>query len=210
MYFLFLHEKFGSIKTFTQGKSMQNQKPMVFSWIVFAFWAALTVTAHAAPLKVDTTKSSVSAVFKQMGVPIETKFTKFSAQVDYDAAKPQNSKAIVDIDITSFDLGDPDYNQEVQKKEWFNGAQFPKANFTAGKITPSGAGKLEVSGKLTIKGKTADVSFFLNVKKEGAAQLFEGSLPIKRLAFSIGDGTWKDTSVVADEVIIKFRIVGTQ
>ena len=189
---------------------MQNQKPMVFSWIVFAFWAALTVTAHAAPLKVDATKSSVSAVFKQMGVPIETKFTKFSAQVDYDAAKPQNSKAIVDIDITSFDLGDPDYNQEVQKKEWFNGAQFPKANFTAGKITPSGAGKLEVSGKLTIKGKTTDVSFLLNVTKEGAAQLFEGSRPIKRLVISIGDGTWKDTSVVADEVIIKFRIVGTQ
>ena len=189
---------------------MQNQKPMVFSWIVFAFLAVCTVSADAAPLKVDTTKSSVSAVFKQMGVSIETKFTKFSAQVDYDAAKPQNSKAIVDIDITSFDLGDPDYNQEVQKKEWFNGAQFPKANFTAVKITSSGAGKLEVSGKLTIKGKTADVSFVLNVKKEGAAQLFEGSLPIKRLAFSIGDGTWKDTSVVADEVIIKFRIVGTQ
>ena len=54
------------------------------------------------------------------------------------------------------------------------------------------------------------MSFLLNVKKEGAAQLFEGSRPIKRLVFSIGDGTWKDTSVVADEVIIKFRIVGTQ
>ena len=105
---------------------MQNQKPMVFSWIVFAFWAALTVTAHAAPLKVDATKSSVSAVFKQMGVPIETKFTKFSAQVDYDAAKPQNSKAIVDIDITSFDLGDPDYNQEVQKKNGLMGLNFQK------------------------------------------------------------------------------------
>ena len=157
---------------------MQNQKPMVFSWIVFAFWAALTVTAHAAPLKVDATKSSVSAVFKQMGVPIETKFTKFSAQVDYDAAKPQNSKAIVDIDITSFDLGDPDYNQEVQKKEWFNGAQFPKANFTAGKITPSGAGKLEVSGKLTIKGKTTDVSFLLNVKKKVRLNYLRGVFPL--------------------------------
>jgi polyisoprenoid-binding protein YceI len=189
---------------------MQNQKPAMLNLIVFAVWAALTVNAHAAPLKVETSKSSVSALFKQIGVPIETKFTRFSAQVEYDAAKPQNSKAIVDIDITSFDLGDPDYNQEVQKKEWFNGAQFPKANFTAGKITPSGASKLDVSGKLTIKGKTADVSFILNVKKEGAAQIFEGSLPIKRLAFSIGDGTWKDTSVVADEVIIKFRIVGTQ
>jgi polyisoprenoid-binding protein YceI len=69
---------------------MQNQKPAVFNVIVFAFWAALTVSTHAAPLKVEASKSSVSALFKQIGVPIETKFTRFTAQVDYDAAKPQN------------------------------------------------------------------------------------------------------------------------
>ncbi len=105
---------------------MQNQKPAMLNLIVFAVWAALTVNAHAAPLKVETSKSSVSALFKQIGVPIETKFTRFSAQVDYDPAKPQNSKAIVDIDNTSFDLGDPDYNQEVQKKNGLMELNFQK------------------------------------------------------------------------------------
>jgi len=64
-----------------------------------------------------------------------------------------------------------------------------------------------VTGKLTLKGKSTDLQFPLVVKKEGAAQVFEGSVPIKRLMFSIGEGDWKDTSVVADEVMIKFRIV---
>jgi polyisoprenoid-binding protein YceI len=58
-----------------------------------------------------------------------------------------------------------------------------------------------------MKGKSTDLQFPLSVKKEGAYQIFEGSVPIKRLVFGIGDGEWKDTSVVADEVIIKFRIV---
>ena len=106
------------------------------------------------------------------------------------------------------DLGDPDYNREVQKKEWFNGSQFPKASFVSTRIQASAPGKLEVSGKLTIKGKSADVSFPLIVKKEGDQQVFEGSLPIKRLAFAIGEGEWKDTSIVADEVVIKFRVAG--
>lgn len=105
---------------------MRNQKTVVPSWIMFAFWATLTVSAHAAPVKVDSSKSSVTAMFKQIGVPIETKFTKFSAQIDYDATKPQNAKAIVDIDIASFDLGDPDYNQEVQKKSGSMVLNFPK------------------------------------------------------------------------------------
>ncbi len=163
--------------------------------------------ALAATLKVDTAKSSVGATFRQMGVPVDAKFGKFTAQLDYDAAKPENSKASVEIDVASFDLGDPDYNSEVRKKEWFNAAQFPKATFIASKIRATGAGKLEVSGKLTLKGRSADVSFPMTVKKQGAVQVFEGSLPIRRLAFGIGEGEWKDTSIVADEVVIKFRVL---
>jgi polyisoprenoid-binding protein YceI len=160
----------------------------------------------AAPLKTDPAKSSVSATFKQMGVPVEAKFKQFSAQIDYDAAKPAASKATVEIMTASLDLGDPEYNKEVTKKEWFNAAQFPKASFVSTAIAPAGAGKLNVSGKLSIKGRSADVSFPLSVKTEGGKQVFEGQLPIRRLAFNIGEGEWKDTSMVADEVVIKFRV----
>jgi len=171
---------------------------------------SLSGLALAAALKVDTGKSSLSAVFKQMNVPVEGKFKKFSAQVDYDAAKPETSKTAVDIDIASFDLGDPEFNKEVLKKEWFNAAQFPKASFVSTGIKPAAGGKLDVAGKLTIKGKTADVSFPMTVKKDGSSQIFEGNLPIKRLAFNIGEGDWKDTSMVADEVTIRFRVVAAQ
>ena len=162
--------------------------------------------AGAATLKTDAAKSSVSAVFKQMNVPVEAPFKQFSAQIDYDAARPAASKASVDITTASLDVGDPDMNAEVAKKEWFNSAQFPKASFVSTSITPAGAGKLNVVGKLSIKGKTANVNFPLSVKTEGGKQVFEGQLPIKRLAFNIGEGEWKDTSMVADEVLIKFRV----
>lgn len=169
--------------------------------------ALSTGSALAAPLKVDAVKSSVGVTFKQMGVAVDAKFNKLVAQVEYDAAKPENAKASVEIDVASFDLGDPDYSAEVRKKEWFHAVQFPKATFNSTKIRSAGVGKIEVSGKLTLKGKSTELQFPLTVKKEGAAQVFEGSVPIKRLVFGIGDGEWKDTSVVADEVLIKFRIV---
>jgi polyisoprenoid-binding protein YceI len=171
---------------------------------------AIALAAGAAPLKADLAHSSVAAIFKQMNVPVEAKFKKFSAQVDYDPAKPENAKASVDIDTASLDLGEAEMNQEVSKKEWFNSAQFPKASFVSSSIKPAGAGKLNVTGKLAIKGKSADVSFPLTVKAEGGKQVFEGALPIKRLAFNIGEGEWKDTSMVADEVVIKFRVTAAQ
>jgi len=173
----------------------------------------LVASAVAAPLKVDAAKSTVGAVFKQLNVPVEAKFKKFAAQIDFDSAKPDAAKASVDIDIASFDLGEAEYNKEVLKKEWFNAAQFPRASFVASSIKPTAGApagtKYDVTGKLTIKGKTADVHFPLTVKKEGSGLTFDGALPIKRLAFNIGEGEWKDTGMVADEVTIKFHVVTT-
>lgn len=178
--------------------------------IVAIVTLAIAVPALAAIAKLDTAKSSVGIVFKQMNVPVDAKFKKFTAAIDYNSAKPEASKASVDIDVSSFDLGDPEYNKEVLKKEWFNAAQFPKATFTSTSMKAGAIGKLDVTGNLTIKGKTSLISFPLSVKKEGNNQLFEGSLPIKRLAFNIGEGEWKDTGMVADEVIIKFHVITTQ
>ena len=163
--------------------------------------------AYATVLKPDPAKSSVSATFKQMNVPVDAKFKRFTAQIDYDAAKPEASKANVEIDIPSFDIGEAEYNQEVLKKDWFNAAQFPKASFVSTSMKAGAAGSLNVTGTLTIKGKATTVSFPLNIKKDGNNMVFDGQLPIKRLAYNIGEGEWKDTSTVADDVVIKFHVV---
>lgn len=175
--------------------------------ITLAALLSVSLIASAAALKADPAKSTVSATFKQMNVPIESKFKKFTAAIDYDAAKPDAAKATVEVDTASLDMGDPDYNKEVAKKEWFNAAQFPKATFVSSSIKAAGAGKLTVTGKLTVKGKTSDVTFPLTVKTEGGKQVFDGALPIKRLTYNIGEGEWKDTSMVADEVVLKFHVV---
>lgn len=179
-------------------------------WIATAAICITLPAIAASVLKTDTAKSTVTITFKQLNVPINANFKKFDAHISYDANKPEASQANVDIDIASFDLGDPEYNKEVMKREWFNAAQFPKASFASSHIKAAAAGKLDVSGKLTIKGKTSDVNFPLTVKKEGNQQIFEGVLPIKRLTYNIGEGEWKDTSMVADEVAIKFRVVTSQ
>ena len=190
---------------------MQNLKATTRSkltLLVYATTLTLSTLVYGATA-VDLKSSSVSISVKQMNVPVTAKFNKFNATVDYNPAKPDTAKASVDIDIASFDLGEAEYNKEVLKKEWFNAAQFPKASFVSTSMKATGAANLIATGKLTIKGKTLDVSFPVTVKQEAGHQVFDGALPIKRLAFNIGEGDWKDTSMVADEVIIKFHVVVT-
>src|SRR5450830_131099 len=175
--------------------------------VLLASLFGVSLAAGAAVLKTDPAKTTVSAVFKQMNVPVESKFTKHRVVIDYNAAAVDSSKATVEVDTASLDLGEAEMNKEVAKKEWFNAAQYPKATFVSSSIKNAGAGKLTVAGKLTIKGKAADVTFPVTVKTEGGKQVFDGAVPIKRLAFNIGEGEWKDTGMVADEVTIKFHVV---
>lgn len=166
----------------------------------------------AAPLRagtVDLAKSSVTATARQLGVPMEGRFRKFSATVNFLPAQPVQSRASIEIDVGSYDLGSAEFNREVLGKDWFHVAKFPKANFVSTDIKLLSAGKYQVAGKLTVKGHTQDVTLPVMVSEAEGRQIFEGVLPIKRNAFQIGEGEWQDTSVVADEVLIRFRIITT-
>ena len=175
-------------------------------WFLLAA-TLLCITGAASAQAIDAARSSVSATFTQMGVPVEGKFRKVGGQVGYDPANPAAAQARVDVDVASFDLGDAQYNSEVQQKDWFDTARFPAASFVSTSVKAAGAGRLEVAGKLTIKGRSTSVNVPLNVRNDAGATVFEGSVPIRRLAFAIGEGEWKDTALLADEVILKFRLV---
>lgn len=174
---------------------------------VAAALATAGLAANLAWAQIDAAKSSVTATAKQIGVPMEGKFKRFDATLDFDPAKLATSSAKVEIDVATFEIGDAETTKEVKGKDWFDAGKYPKAVFQSTSIKAGAAGKYDVAGKLTIKGKTVDVTVPATYKQENGSQVFDGVLPIKRTTFNIGDGEWKDTSVVADDVQIKFHIV---
>ncbi|MEX3555384.1 MAG: YceI family protein [Burkholderia gladioli] len=178
--------------------------------LLAAVAAAALAFSGAAAAQVDLAKSKVSAVSKQMNVPTEGSFKKFSADVKFDPAKAAQGSAQVNIDIASFDLGDKMYNDQVAGKEWFDAKTYPQASFVSTSIAPAGGNKHNVAGKLTIKGKTVPVTVPVTVTESGGQRVFDGVLPIKRSTFEIGTGEWKDTSIVADVVQIKFHLVAAK
>ncbi|WP_022975334.1 YceI family protein [Nevskia ramosa] len=161
-------------------------------------------TAFAAERAIDAAKSSISAEFTQMSVPVNAPFKKFSGGVDLDPAKPAEARAHFDIDTASFDIGDDDYNAEVRKPEWFDTAKFPKASFVASGLKPTTPGNFEASGKLSLKGKTVELKVPVTTKTEGGMTTYSGAVSISRKAFAIGSPSWDDT--VEDTVKIRFRI----
>lgn len=162
--------------------------------------AAAFLPAQAATLQPD--KSELAFTFKQMGVPVDGKFKKFEAQLDFDTKKPEAGKIAFTVDLGSVSLGDPSYDKELAAATWFDTKRNGRATFVSSGIKPTGAGKYDVAGKLTIKGATHDVVVPITLAGGVAA----GSVAIKRLDFKIGDGEWADTSMVANDVTVKFKL----
>ena len=156
--------------------------------------------------QVQTDKSTIHFTYKQMGVAVDGQFRKFASQITFDPAKPSAAKATFEVELASVDTGAPEGDQEVAGKPWCNTRAFPTARFVSGTVTPLGGNKVEVAGQLTIKGKTQDVVVPATFTPQGNSGVFDGSFTIRRADFSIGEGSWAKFDIVANDVLIKFRI----
>ena len=171
--------------------------------------SALMGSVAFAQQKLVPAQSEIVFVSKQMGVPVEGRFKKFDAQIAFDPAKPDASKIAFTVDIASATMGVPESDAELPRPNWFNTSKFPQATFQSSAVKGLGGGKFEVSGKLSIKGASRDVVVPVALAQSGANTTVTGTFPLKRLAFKIGENEWADTSMVADDVQVKFKLALT-
>lgn len=153
-------------------------------------------------------KSEIRFVSKQMGASAEGRFRKWKADIDFRPGDVAKARAVLEIDLASVDLASEDAEKEVRRPEWFDTARFPVATFRSSTVRDLGGDRYEIAGALTIKGVARDVTVPVQVRKDAAGNsVAEGQFAIKRTAFGIGEGPWSDPSLVADEVVVRVRVV---
>ncbi len=170
---------------------------------------AQPVLAQANAAKLIAPQSEIAFVSKQMGVPVEGTFKKFDAKVAFDPRKPEAGSIAFTVDTASATLGVPETDAELPRPEWFGTVKFPQATFQSSSIKALGGGKFEVAGKLDIKGMVRAVVVPVTLTQSGATSTATGAFAIKRLDFNIGGGEWNDTSLVANDVQVKFKLALT-
>lgn len=159
--------------------------------------------------QVQANESTVTFAYQQMGVNMDGKFGKFTAQAAFDPAQSGKAQARIEIDLASIDTGVDEANDEVKSKLWFNTQSFSTASFVSTGVSALGGNRYQAAGKLTIKGKTLEVVAPFTFQANGTRGIFDGVFTIQRLDYNIGEGAWADVSAVANEIRIKFHLVVT-
>jgi polyisoprenoid-binding protein YceI len=182
---------------FEHWRNCMNLKKHYVGVLFSALW--LTVNASSFT-QIETKQSRIVFAYEQMGVASEGEFKNFSATMNFNPTALSNSQLHFVIDVNSIETGVPGGDDEVKGKAWLNAQRFPQAIFVAKQFTRSSPDQFTTNGSLTIKG----VSQTLNVPFKLVGNRAEGQIKFKRSTFKIGEGEWADTSVVADDVVVKF------
>ena len=170
---------------------------------------AAPALAQPKPAQLVAAGSEIAFITRQMGVPVEVKFGQFSAQVTLDPKKPETGSVTLSIETGSARFGSPEVDVEVPKATWLNVPRFPQATFKSSAIKAAGPGRFEVAGKLSIKGTVRDITVPVQLTQAGATSTATGSFVIKRLEFKVGEDEWADTSMLANDIQVRFKLALT-
>jgi polyisoprenoid-binding protein YceI len=159
--------------------------------------------------QVQADRSAIDFSYQQMGVKMDGRFRKFGAQLRFDPAQPATAQLAIDVDVASIDAGSDEANDEAAGKAWFDTAAYPVARFVATAVKAVGPQRYEVAGRLTIKGRTQPLTVPATFRTQGSSGMLEGSITLHRADFAIGEGSWAKFDVVANDIVVRFRLATT-
>jgi polyisoprenoid-binding protein YceI len=170
--------------------------------------ALLLAATQAGAQGVLIDKSEIRFVSKQLGVNVEGRFRKWKANIVFLPKNLAKSKAEFEIDLGSIDLASDESETEIKSPLWFNTAKFPVARFASTSIKDLGGDRYEVAGELTLKGITKGVVVRIALRKDATGNsVAEGSFPLKRIDYKVGEGLWSDAEMVGEDVVVRVRMV---
>jgi polyisoprenoid-binding protein YceI len=178
--------------------------------------SASTTPATATRWTLDPGHSAVGFTVRHLMITnVRGEFEKFRGEVTYDPARPEATRIEATIDVATLNTREAKRDEDLKSPLFFDVASHPHMTFASKSARRTGDGDLDVTGDLTIRGVTREVT--LSVKDISGPQVDMRGTPrigatastkIKRSDFGM---TWNKALetggvVVGDVVTIALEV----
>jgi polyisoprenoid-binding protein YceI len=141
-------------------------------------------------------------------------FNDVEGTITVDPDAPERSAVQVSIKVASIDTRNADRDQHLRTNDFFDAPRFPEITFVSDRVDQVDEGHFIVSGGVTIRGITREVSIpieFMGVERDPMGNLragFEGSRRINRQDFGLKWNTTLDSGgvLVSDKITLEFEV----
>jgi polyisoprenoid-binding protein YceI len=161
--------------------------------------------------ELDPAHTSVVFRVKHLGVAyVYGRFNGPGGRFVFDDNSPENSSIVIHVDAKNVDTAVEKRDNHLKSPDFFAAGEHPLIKFQSRSVKKSGKNSYEISGDLTLLGKTKAISVKARQTGEGKDPWgnfrigFETSFNIKRSDF----GMDFMTSVAGDDVLLTVSVEG--
>ena len=94
-------------------------------------------------------------------------FRDLDGTLQFDAAKPENSKVTITVKTDSLDTALAARDKDVKGPMFLDTAQYPEMRFVSTKVVPGANNELHIEGNLTLHGVTRPLTLNAKLNKSG-------------------------------------------
>ena len=176
--------------------------------------AATTPEPSAArtTLAIDPATSTLGFTGAKVSGSHDGTFTRFSGNIELDAANVTASSVNVSIEIASMTIEPARLAAHLLTDDFFDAATYPTATFASSTVTAGGTGTVgdvaathTITGDLTLHGQTHRITFPAVIEVEGTTVRARAEFTINRRDFGIEYPGMPD-DLIRDEVVIRFDV----
>jgi polyisoprenoid-binding protein YceI len=125
---------------------------------VLSLPASLTATAATSTWQIDPAHTAAQFAVKHLMIStVRGEFKGITGAVSWDDQDVTKSSVNVSIDANTVDTGTAARDGDLKSANYFDVAKYPAITFKSTKVEQAGAGKLKVTGDLTMHGVTKSV-----------------------------------------------------
>ena len=147
--------------------------------------------------------SSVQFKIKNFGFNVGGSFSGLQGSIKFDPNDISHAEFNVSIDANTVNTDNNLRDEHLRKETYFDVKKYPRIFFVSTKVAPSTKnGEYLISGKLTIKNTTKDISFPFTAETSNAGYLFKGTFTINRKDFDVGG-----SSIISDNLEVKLGVL---
>jgi polyisoprenoid-binding protein YceI len=168
---------------------------------LLAFFVSISLFSQS--LTPVDSASEVTFKIKNLGFNTGGSFSGLAGTIVFDPDNLDGCTFDVHIDAGSVNTGVDMRDNHLRSEDYFDVKNYPQIRFVSAKITGNKkSGTLFVSGKLTIKGITKDISFPFTAQPVKDGYLFNGEFRMNRRDFKVGGG-----STISDNLTVFLKVL---
>jgi polyisoprenoid-binding protein YceI len=171
--------------------------------LILCMLIAITGNPASAQYKPQDTGSSIKFKIRNLGFPVNGSFSGLDGMIGFDPNNMTASHFDVSIDASTINTDNNMRDNHLRNESYFDVKIYPRIRFVSTNITASKKkGVYMISGKLTIRNQTKDISFPFSATPSNDGYLFKGIFKINRKDFGVGG-----SSTISDELEVSLDIL---